>query len=101
MLCDIPGEPLHHLNWFQVHLQLTWEKKRCKKWGIAFLHIKNNEVEKILWELSFVTTFLADAASTVPSTLVFFLGPSSRSIVDVLAFELKLESEQSDAEDKE
>ena len=39
------------------------------------------------------TTFLADAAVSGPSSLGFFLGTSSRSIVEVLAHELKLESE--------
>lgn len=51
--------------------------------------------------MSFVTTFLPDSASVVPSTLCFFLGTSSRSIADALALELKLESDHSEAEDKE
>lgn len=62
--------------------------------------IKNDKCWRIKKpELNFVSTFLADAASIVPSTLGFFLGTSSRPIVDAL--ELKLESDHSDAEDKE
>lgn len=51
--------------------------------------------------MSFVTTFFAETALIVPSTLDFLLGISSRSIVDALALELKLESDHSDGEDKE
>lgn len=50
-------------------------------------------------ESSFVPTCLAETASRVSSILRLLLGTSSKIVVDAL--ELKLESDISEAEDKE